>query len=733
MILAKSLESKCLKCAKVPKVKVLCLLDKKNERNIIHIQNEKLYKRMERSDSTTLGTLAHFRHSYFSVREENERRMNIRTGRLLWWGGLLLLFSVMATGIAYSGEMALSEESGELEQLEKTVNRLTELATRNHLNADYVPGMVTVLYGRDLEDRGIRSAGEALNLVPGMNLSHTGQIYWKTVARGVPKPLAAGHIKLLLNGTPLTTTFGIDLVPNIPIEQVDRIEIVRGPASEIHGEHAVTGVVNIITLEKGKRVFGAAGSYGTYLGGGLLSLEFPESDLKMSLNISGGRSEGTDAAVGMFAVEGSSDPTTTKSDFLSMDDGFGGSRRDSRTGLFSLQWRETSLTTSFLEQDRKGWYKTRQFVASARQRLFLTSSLAAETELSFLKRKFDSDAESTLSFPPEDSPDGWIYEFDYNEKKVRAGLDLVWDFKERLRSLLGYSFTQSELSDVERIHYPDETYKGDDRRINSLRLQEEWRPHDRIMLTGGVRYDHYDDIGERVSPTFASVFRLNGQQGAHRQHILKAQYGRTFRPPTFLESRFTGNGLDTEFETIDTYEFGYITRKFDETFRATAFHSDITQRIDVVSDTLERYRVNGLELEYARPLIPSRLDLDFNFSYARTENRETGDKIPGSADILTNLGLTLKPVGWLSLSLQLHSAFERNQTPTFGDDVLEDYHLLDCTVRLRHPELQDLTLRLGIKNMFEEDFRFPSERTELGYESDDRPGRFWWLSLSYQF
>lgn len=663
--------------------------------------------------------------------------MNIRKKRVLCWVGFFLLFATGITGSAYAEETTSPMDRENLEQLEKTIDQLTDLARETHLNADYVPGMVTVLYGQDLEDRGIRSAGEALNLVPGMNLIHTSQIYWKIVARGVPRPLAAGHIKLLLNGIPMTTTFGIDLVPSLPIEQVDRIEIVRGPASAINGEHAVTCVVNIITREKGKRVYGSAGRYSSFLGGGLMSLDFPDRDLKMSLNISGAQSRGEDVNVGTPATDAvtytSPNSPENQNDSSSADDGFGGNYRASWTGLLSLQWRETSFRACFQEQDRRWWYNTRQLAVAARQRIFLTPSLTAEAKLSFLKRRFDSDSEGRLSSAWRYNTEGWIYEFNYNEKKVEAGLDLIWNFKECFRSLIGYSFTQSDLSDVRRVQYPEEPLKGDDRRIHSLKFQEEWRPYERIILTGNAQYDHYNDIGDRVSPTIASVFRLNAEQGAIRQHIFKAQYGRTFRPPTFLETRVVGIASDTDLETIDTYELGYITRKFDETFRVTGFHSDISQRTDEVADKLERYRIDGLELEYMRPLITGYLELDLNLSYAKTRNLETGEKIPGSADFITNIGLILKPIGWMSLSLQIHSTFDRNESPALEKDLSQDYHLLDCTVALRYPKMQDLVLRGGVNNVFKEDFRSNVERMEWGYETDDRPGRFWWLSLSYQF
>lgn len=682
--------------------------------------------------------------------------MNIGGRSVLFFGGLFLIFALtVGNGVAREESLSTSLENAEdiesapspggqenAEEIERIVSRLTDLAIQTHLNADYVPGMVTVFYGHDLENRGIRSAGEALNLVPGMNLSHTSQIYWKTVARGVPRPFSAGHVKLLLNGIPMTTTFGIDLVPNLPIEQVDRIEIIRGPGSTLHGEQAVTGVVNIITLERGNRVYGGIGSYRTFRGGGLASLVLPDHQLRMSMSLSGAESEGADVSVGpaeMDFLEGENS-TDRITGLEEIDGGFSSSYRASKAGIFSLDWRDTSIRAQWLESNRDAWYRSDQAVVSISQHAALTPSLEADAAFSFLKRKFDSDLQDGVrsNALPENS-EGWIYEYDYDEKRLQGGIDFLFRTGGGSRTLFGYSFTHSSLSDVKRASVPEEVYEGDDRHIHSLRIQEQWQLHDRIVLTGGVGYDHYSDFGEQFSPKIASVFRLNAQRSAIRRHILKIQYGRAFRPSTFLETRSVLNASNTEPETIDTFEIGYITHKFEETFRATAFISKLTACISGIPCRRDTYDIRGFELEYSRPLFPDILGLDADLSYAVTENRDTGDEIPGSANWLSNIGMTYTPLPWLSVSLRLHSVFGQNRDVFMAAGDPENIHLLDATWMLRPPGNRNWTLRIGVKNALEEDIRLYPVRVEQGetdgfvVPGEERPGRFWWMSLSYDF
>ena len=118
-------------------------------------------------------------------------------------------------------------------------------ATRVATPADLLPPAVTVLRGSDLVTRGIRSVGDALRLVPGVSITETGSFGGQTslFVRGGE----SDYTKVLLDGVPLNQAGGgIDLA-NLTTDNVERIEIVRGPASVLYGSDAMTGVVQIFT------------------------------------------------------------------------------------------------------------------------------------------------------------------------------------------------------------------------------------------------------------------------------------------------------------------------------------------------------------------------------------------------------------------------------------------------------------------------------------------------------
>src|SRR5436190_7645845 len=141
-------------------------------------------------------------------------------------------------------------------------------ATRVPATADRVPAAVTVLRGADLAAQGIRSVADALATVPGAHIVETGSYGGQTslFVRGGE----SDYVKVLLDGVPLNQAGGgIDLA-NLTTDNVDRIEIVRGPVSVLYGSDAMTGVVQIFTRRGAMTPqFGAelrGGTYGTDAG-----------------------------------------------------------------------------------------------------------------------------------------------------------------------------------------------------------------------------------------------------------------------------------------------------------------------------------------------------------------------------------------------------------------------------------------------------------------------------------
>src|SRR6266566_5509935 len=122
-------------------------------------------------------------------------------------------------------------------------------ATRLPTPADAVPAAVTVLTGEALRSQGIRTVAEALRTVPAAHVVVTDAYGSQTslFLRGGN----SDYVKVLIDGVPQNAPGGAYDFANLTTDNVERIEVVRGPVSVLYGSDAVTGVVQIFTRTGG--------------------------------------------------------------------------------------------------------------------------------------------------------------------------------------------------------------------------------------------------------------------------------------------------------------------------------------------------------------------------------------------------------------------------------------------------------------------------------------------------
>jgi vitamin B12 transporter len=136
-------------------------------------------------------------------------------------------------------------------------------ATRVPVRADRVSGRVTVLSGDELRAAGFVSVAEALDGVAGLTVVQTGGVGSATslFVRGGE----SDYVKVLLDGVPVNEPGGAYDFAHLTLDNVERLEIVRGPVSVLYGSDAVAGVVQVFTREGAPRAHARTrgGTYGT--------------------------------------------------------------------------------------------------------------------------------------------------------------------------------------------------------------------------------------------------------------------------------------------------------------------------------------------------------------------------------------------------------------------------------------------------------------------------------------
>lgn len=487
--------------------------------------------------------------------------------------GLVILGSACWTaGLPVAFAQTPSEEE-ELAQIygDKTT---ISIATGTAQTLRRAPAVATVITAQDIAAMGAADLDEVLETVPGLHVSRANGAYSpQYLIRGVASDFNP-QVLMLQNGVPMTTLYvgsrGI-IWGGLPLQNIARIEIIRGPGSALYGADAYSGVINIIT-KSGQDIQGTelglrAGSFNTtdawlQHGGKLGAL-----DLAAFLRV--GRSDGfrriveSDAQTGLDAVFGtraSLAPGPVNTAYHAVDGGlelgYGKwrlhagykDRRDVGTGagiagaldpVGRMGSQRKVLDTGVNDVDlAPGW----RLSANASY-LHYTQKLSVPVQLfppgafggSFPNGVFGSPNtwERQLRASAAVSYSGWAG----HQWRMGLGHDDLNLY--RTREFRNFNvITSGPLTGVpvptpggQLIEAPvnDSFLAPHQRRVDYAYVQDEWSFAPDWTLTAGVRQDRYSDFGRTTNPRVALVW------DASLDLTAKLLYGSAFRAPSLNE------------------------------------------------------------------------------------------------------------------------------------------------------------------------------------------------------
>lgn len=491
----------------------------------------------------------------------------------------ILIAALLRSAFVFAADPKTSQHPSDFTELslEELMNIKVVSVTRKSEKLSESPAAVFVITGEEIRRSGATSIPEALRLAPGIEVGRINAHTWAITSRGFNDEFA-NKLLVMIDGrtiyTPLFSGVFWD-VQDANLDDIDRIEVIRGPGATSWGANAVNGVINIIT-KNAKETTGAL----ITAGGGSEERGFGS----IRYGAKGGRNFYYRAYAKYF----------NRSDFPLPDGTDAGDNWYSVRGGFRFDWDRTKNDSFSFESHPYGGRVNQTYLTPVLTSPFVQSisdkvDVAGGNLLGHWTHKFSDVSNLKLQmFYDKASRQGTIFKEDRDifdidfQHRFPLGErhDIIWGSGYRVTSdNLGNSFTISFNPDREVIN------------LFSAFIQDEVTLiRKRLNLTVGSKLEHNDYTGYEIQPSAQIVVT------PHERHQIWASISRAARTPSRAEEdvrinqktvppgalfagsqtgviSFFGN-KNMKSEELVAYEAGYRVQPCDRmTFDAAVFYN----------------------------------------------------------------------------------------------------------------------------------------------------------------
>lgn len=412
----------------------------------------------------------------------------LRTAVTRW--ALPLLCSALPAHAFASGDLT-GGGAPDLTQmsLEELMNEPVTSVSRKEQKLSQVAAAIFVINQEDIRRSGALNIPDLLRMVPGLDVAQINANTWAISARGFNHQFS-DKLLVLIDGRAVyqQTSGGVDWdTQDVPLEDIDRIEVIRGPGATVWGANAVNGVINVITLQakdtRGALVTAGGGTqdeaFGTVRYGGAVGEDvsyraFTKYLDRSSLTDLTGRKEndGWHLLHGGFRMDAAPTPT----DSLTM-------QGDMYTG------KEGALISHI-----------DSIATSTNESVYRDADLSGENLLGRWTHAVSSRFDTTMQVyfdqytrsGPSTDEDRHTIDFYYQQHLVLGSRqDMVWG--------AGYRFTADRIAGTIDAAYIPVTQ---DLRLFSAFVQDEITlVPERAFLTLGTKLEHNDYTGLEIEPS----------------------------------------------------------------------------------------------------------------------------------------------------------------------------------------------------------------------------------------
>ena len=626
-------------------------------------------------------------------------------------------------------------------------NSTVSIATGSKQSITRAPAVSSVITSRDIEAMGATELEQALESVPGLHVSKS-SVASKPIYsfRGI-HTLENSQVLMLVNGIPITNVFQGDrgqIWGGMPLENVARIEIIRGPGSALYGADAFSGVINVITKT-------AAETRGTEFG--LRSGSFNSRDawvqqggklglLDASFYLRAGDTDGQKGIIRQDAQSGldtcfttggcpplpaipgyvpvtlapgpineqrqaidasadlSSDAWRFRTAYQQRKTGSGAgvagaldpnSRQTEKRLYLDLNYEQANWAPNWDVSGVVGYYNIRQLQADPPFTLFPSGGMGGSFPNGMIGNPSHSEQHTHASVSA-------LYT-GFQQHQVRIGSGLSVDDLYETKEKKNFNGTFAPICDPLNPTNPAPAFgctpilmNADSRFIYILPhkrhlsyvfAQDEWSFVKDWKLTAGVRHDRYSDFGSTTNPRLALVW------DATYNVVVKVMHGGAFRAPTFVEQYAINNPVQSgtpniKPETIKTDELAVAWQPADKLqTNLNFFHYRMHNVIQLVAAKMQNagdQTGQGMEVE-ATYEAAGNLRLMGNYSLQRSIDSASG-KDAGLAPHRRLFGRAdWRFAPMWQFGTTVNHVADRMREPGDARPQISDYTTVDMTLR----------------------------------------------------
>ncbi len=594
---------------------------------------------------------------------------------------------------------SIDEELDALIAMEPEELLTVVVASKRKENWKKAPGVITVVTKKDIQSYGANNLHDVLIRLPNV-YTFGNTIFRDNVVsiRGQSFTNTDNHVLILLNGRPVRESHigGINMpvYKGIPLESIERLEVIRGPGSVLYGTNAFSGVINIITLNPKNNpeneITGGWGSDNTGLVSGNFSKQWEDADFFLS-----GKFFGSDGW-GFHGVDG--DGAANSVDFA--EESYGvfadATYKNFKFMGFTGNITDTAVPSRPLFPAVDDGLEVRRDFSDVQWQHDWTPNW--NSKLNFTYNGFYQQNNTQAAKP----------EFDYQDYIFEPSISGHFLEKFNLQTGAIYQRINGTLNSG-ATNYSNDRF--------NFYMQMDYSPWDFLKLIGGFQVNKPEGVDFNVSPRFGAIANINKNLG------VKLLFGQAFRSAFAAEQAINISVLkgnpELNPETIETFDAQIF-------YTSTKFYTALTYYQSNQQDTIIRVRgsdgiqrfFNSGEIDYegieweGKIQLPMNLEFTGSLTYQTNEDADRVQDVGLVPNFMTKQGMSYSSQKY-TLGL-FHSYFGdagRFQSIPERNPPAEAYHLLTFRGSMRlNPWLPtnspDVSANLFIDNLLDENINF---------------------------